>query len=77
MTNPYLYYGLWIYTSLPGGMRKAVVKDFVLAGGQPEIGLKFLVACHNSPEFEAHASGSESLDKWYGHIEAGRVYVKN
>ena len=76
--RPYKYHGLWIYGYLPSGMRKAELADFFDEHKRLRLGLKFLVQCINTPEYEAHEITEEyenSLSRWVRHISAGHVFV--
>lgn len=77
MSNAYMgEFGLWIYRSLPPGMRVATLNDFQNERGAELYGVKFLVHSYHSNHFEYHVSKHNVIEKFRPWIEDSRVYVK-
>lgn len=78
MNEPYKScFDRWIYSSLPPGMRVAILCDFQDELGNEIEGVHFLVHTYHSNEFEHHFSKHGVVEKFRPWIEDGRVYVKS
>jgi len=75
---PYKQDGLWYYTYLPIGCRKAIFSDFLTIDNQIKPGIDFLVLGTQSTDYEAHrTSDIQHFIQWLDWIQAGRVIVKD
>ena len=68
--------GIWMYPTLPPGMRAATPEDFQV-NGDLNYGLHYLIHSYYSDEFEAHiVKPGFILDKITPWLDDNRIYVK-
>jgi hypothetical protein len=69
--------GIWIYPTLPPGMRIAVREDFLDQNQQLITGKDFLVKSFHFDRFEAHKTSDNFFQKWKLWLDENHLYVKN
>jgi hypothetical protein len=68
--------GIWIYPSLPPGMKVATKEDFLEKNGQLILGKDFLVKSFHFDRYEAHITTLNFLDKWDLWLKENNIYVR-
>lgn len=69
--------GIWVYPTLPDGMRKATMEDLLDGKGRPRIGTWFIIHSFWYNEYQAYVvKNNFKFDEWRVWLEAGRMWVR-
>ncbi len=67
-------FGIWIYPTLPEGMKVATREDFLDKNGQLILGKDFLVKSFHFDRYEAHKTTPIFFQKWEEWILHNHIY---
>lgn len=68
--------GIWIYPTLPPGMKVATREDFLDESGRLIINMNFLAKSFHFNRYEAHTTTREFFEKWNPWLIEHNVYVR-
>lgn len=78
MQKPENVAGIWVYSTLPDGMRKATIEDLLDGNGRPRIGTWFLILGFIYEEYQSYVvKPTFDIGYWRPWLEAGRMWVKD
>ena len=68
-------FGIWIYPTLPEGMRVATREDFLDDKGELILGKDFLVKSFHFDRYEAHKTTPLFYHKWEEWLTAKSIFI--
>jgi hypothetical protein len=77
MQKPENVAGIWVYPTLPDGMRAATVDDVLDRNGRPRTGTWFIIHSFIYDDYQAYVvKPTFDLAYWRPWLDAGRMWVK-
>lgn len=68
-------FDIWIYPTLPEGMRVATREDFLDEKGELILGKDFLVKSFHFDKYEAHKTRPNFCHKWGPWLKESQIFV--
>lgn len=68
--------GIWIYPTLPPGMKVATREDFLDENGRLILNMNFLAKSFHFNRYETHTTSQFFFEKWNPWLLENQIYIK-